>query len=92
MIYLYFILIILFGLYKSKYTTDQDYLFASWKITLPSFVATLVTTWYGCILEIGRFSYQNGIVTWIIFGLYYYIAALIYGFYIGPILYKNNIN
>ena len=92
MIYLYFILIIIIGLYKSNYKNDDDYLFASRKITLPSFVATLVTTWYGGILEIGRFSYQNGIVTWIIFGLYYYIAALIYGFYIGPILYKNNIS
>ena len=92
MIYLYFILIIIVGLYKSNYKNEDDYLFASRKITLPSFIATIVTTWYGGILEIGRFSYENGIITWIIFGLYYYIAAIIYGIYIGPRLYSNNIN
>ena len=92
MIYLYFILIIIIGLYKSNYKNEDDYLFASRKITLPSFIATIVTTWYGGILEIGRFSYENGIITWIIFGLYYYVAAIIYGIYIGPKLYSNNIN
>ena len=93
MIYLYFIIIILIGLYSSNYhKNDEDYLFASRKITLPSFIATIVTTWYGGILEIGRFSYENGVVTWIIFGLYYYIAAIIYAIFIGPKLYSNNIN
>ena len=82
MIYAYFILIIIIGLYKSSYKNDKDYLFASRKMTLPSFIATIVTTWYGGILEIGNFSYNYGIVTWIIFGVYYYIAAIIYGFLI----------
>ena len=92
LIYAYFILIIIIGLYKSSYKNDKDYLFASRKMTLPSFIATIVTTWYGGILEIGNFSYNYGIVTWIIFGVYYYIAAIIYGFLIGPKLYKNNVS
>ena len=91
MIPLYFTFLLLIGLYNSKNQNKSSYLNLSRSLTLPSFVATLVTTWYGGILEIGRFSYENGIVTWIIFGFYYYLAALIYGFIIGPKLYKNNI-
>ena len=91
MIPLYFIFLLLIGLYNSKNQTKSNYLNLSRSLTLPSFVATLVTTWYGGILEIGRFSYENGIVTWIIFGFYYYLAAFIYGFIIGPKLYENNI-
>ena len=38
----------------------------------------------GGILEIGRFSYQNGIVTWLIFGFSYYIAAYFFSQFIAP--------
>ena len=91
MIPLYFTLLLLLGIYKTKNQSKSNYLNLSRSLTLPSFVATIVTTWYGGILEIGRFSYNYGLVTWIIFGFYYYIAAAIYGFIIGPKLYKNNI-
>ena len=66
MIIFYFIVIILIGLYKTKSSSSEDYIFASRSITLPSFIATIVTTWYGGILEIGRFTYYNGIITIII--------------------------
>jgi len=66
------------GLLKRSKTDVNSYLFAGRKLTVPAFVATLVATWYGGILEVGRFSYENGIVTWIIFGLFYYIATLIF--------------
>ena len=69
----------------------DDYLFASRKLTIPSFVATIVTTWYGAILEVGRFTFYNGIVTWIIFCLFYYISAIIFAFFIGPKIHSNNI-
>ena len=91
MIYAYFILIFLLGIYNNKNVSNNDYLYLSRKLTLPSFVATIVTTWYGGILEIGRFSYLNGIVTWTIFGFFYYIAALFFAFKIGPKLNQTNI-
>jgi len=92
LIYAYFIIIFIVGLYNSKNKDNNDYLYVSRKLTLPSFIATIVTTWYGGILEIGRFSYLNGIVTWIIFGFFYYISAIIFALYIGPKLHKNNIH
>ena len=91
MIPLYFILLLFLGIYKTKNQSKSNYLNLSRSLTLPSFIATIVTTWYGGILEVGRFSYNYGFVTWVIFGFYYYIAAAIYGFIIGPKLYKNNI-
>ncbi len=47
-------------------------------LTLPAFVATLVTTWYGGILAVGEYSYGYGISNWIIFGLPYYVAAAVF--------------
>ena len=92
MIYAYLIIIFLIGLFNKKSKNKDEYFYLSRKLTLPSFIATLITTWYGGILEIGRFSYFNGIVTWLIFGLFYYIAAIIFAFFIGPKIHKNNIN
>ena len=81
MIYAYFIIIFLIGLYNNKRNNKNEYLYLSRKLTLPSFIATIVTTWYGGILEIGRFSYLNGIVTWLIFGFFYYISAILFAKY-----------
>ena len=69
----------------------EDFIFASRKLTIPAFVATFVTTWYGGILEVGRFTFENGIITWIIFGLFYYISAFILLKYIAPKIHFNNI-
>jgi solute:Na+ symporter, SSS family len=52
-----------------------DYLLAGRRLTLPAFVATLVTTWYGGILGIGEYAWRFGISTWVVFGLPYYLAA-----------------
>jgi SSS family solute:Na+ symporter len=55
-----------------------DYLVAGRRITLPAFVATLVATWYGGILGVGEYSYRYGISNWLVFGVPYYIGALIF--------------
>ena len=91
MIVLYFIVIFIFGFFNNATNNKNEYFYLSRKLTLPSFIATIVTTWYGGILEIGRFSYYNGLVTWFIFGLFYYISAIIFAFYIGPKVHKNNL-
>ncbi len=91
MIVLYFIIIFIIGLINKGTNDKNEYFYLSRKLTLPSFIATIVTTWYGGILEVGRFSYYNGLVTWFIFGLFYYISAIIFAFYIGPKVHKNNI-
>jgi SSS family solute:Na+ symporter len=66
-----------------------DYLLAGRRLTLPAFVATLVTTWYGGILGIGEYAWRFGISTWIVFGVPYYLAALLFAFYLAPRLRRS---
>jgi SSS family solute:Na+ symporter len=58
--------------------TPLDYLLAGRRVTLPALVATLVTTWYGGILGVGEYSYRYGLANWIVFGVPYYIGALLF--------------
>src|SRR5437867_6078417 len=55
-----------------------DYLVAGRRVTLPAFVATLVATWYGGILGVGEYSYRYGLSNWLVFGVPYYIGALVF--------------
>jgi SSS family solute:Na+ symporter len=61
-----------------------DFLLAGRRLTLPAFVATLVTTWYGGILGIGEYAWRFGISTWVVFGVPYYLAAILFGFWLAP--------
>lgn len=58
-----------------------DYLVMGRRLSLPSFVATLVTTWYGGVLGVGEFSYRYGISNWLVFGVPYYVGALLFALY-----------
>ncbi len=52
-------------------------------LTLPAFVATLVSSWYGGILGVGEYSYLYGVSTWLVFGIPYYIAAMLFALFLA---------
>ena len=54
------------------------------RLTLPAFVMTLVSTWYGGILGVGEFTYLYGISNWLVFGVPYYLFAILYAFFLAP--------
>src|SRR5689334_18356324 len=58
--------------------SPDDYMVASRRVTLPAFVATLVATWYGGILGVGEYSWRYGVANWLVFGVPYYVGALIF--------------
>lgn len=61
----------------------EDYFLAGRRLTLPAFVMTLVTTWYGGILGISEYSYRYGLANWFVFGLPYYVAALLFAAFLA---------
>jgi len=77
---LYLAGIVVFGLLKRRdsASTTVEYLLGGRKLTLPALVATLVSNWYGGILGVGEYSYRFGISNWFVFGLPYYLAALLF--------------
>ena len=61
--------------------SNEDYFVAGRALTLPAFVATLVTTWYGGILGVGEYAYRYGVANWVVFGVPYYVGALLFALF-----------
>ncbi len=58
--------------------TVLQFLAAGRRLTLPMFVATLVSTWYGGILGVGESVSYFGLGSWAMLGLPYYVFAAVY--------------
>jgi SSS family solute:Na+ symporter len=52
-------------------------------LTLPAFVGTLVSAWYGGVLGVGEYSYRYGISNWLVLGVPYYVAAFIFAIFLA---------
>ena len=77
-VYVLFLLYVVLRLVRRPTQGEADYLVAGRRLTLPAFVASLVSTWYGGILGVGEYGWSNGISTWLVFGVPYYLYALIF--------------
>ncbi|MBI3193756.1 MAG: sodium:solute symporter family protein [Ignavibacteriae bacterium] len=76
---------------RKKQSSDEDFLLAGRSLTLPVFVMTLVSTWYGGILGVGEFSYRYGISNWVTQGVPYYIFAAIFAFLLAKKIRETNL-
>jgi len=61
----------------------DEYLVMGRRLSLPGFVASLVSSWYGGILGVGEYSYKHGLSNWVVFGLPYYIGAILFALFIA---------
>lgn len=81
-----------YWLKKRKKISDdsaESYFLDGRALSLPIFVATLVSTWYGGILGVGEFGFRYGISQWFMLGAPYYIFALIFAWLLVPIIRKS---
>lgn len=68
---------------RLRENTALQMIAAGRKLTLPFFVATLVTTWYGGILGIGEAFGYYGVGIWLILGLPYYVFGLAFALFMA---------
>jgi solute:Na+ symporter, SSS family len=87
----YFAAVLAVGFLSTRRSSDAaEYLLAGRSLTLPLFVMTLVSTWYGGILGVGEFSYLYGISNWVVQGVpYYFFASLFALFLAGKVRASN---
>ncbi len=86
----YFIALIVISLYKRQKNESEDsFLLSGRTLSLPAFVATLVSTWYGGILGVGEYSFQFGVSQWVLFGVPYYIFALLFAVFLAGRIREN---
>ena len=77
----YAFLVVTVGMFAARRKpSSTDFLLAGRSLTLPLFVMTLVSSWYGGILGVGEFSYLYGISNWVVQGVPYYLFAGIFAF------------
>lgn len=81
-----------YGSWRLKKHKDKpsalDYLLMGRQLTLPLFVATLVATWYGGIFGVNEITFNYGIFNFVTQGVFWYIAYLIFAFFVAERLAK----
>ena len=86
--------IVLFIGFKTSRNQNSDlseYLLAGRRLSLPMFVATFVSTWYGGVLGVGEMTYRYGISNWIMQGLPYYIFGILFSFTLAKKIRKSSL-
>lgn len=89
----YFAAVMVIGYRAGRHRTGSpdDYLLAGRTLTLPMFVASLVSTWYGGILGVGEFSYRYGLSNWFVLGAPYYLFALLFALFLARKIRSSNL-
>jgi SSS family solute:Na+ symporter len=61
------------------------------RLTLPLFVGTLVSTWYGDILGVTQISFQYGIYNFLTQGFFWYISYILFAFVLARSIRKMDV-
>ncbi len=87
----YFVVSILISVFVFKKNQKfVDYVLCGRRLTLPLFVGSLVSTWYGGILGVGEISYTHGaFYNWITQGFTWYVSYFIFAFFLASRIQKT---
>ncbi len=80
-----------FTKYKQEGTVLENYFLAGRRLTLPLFVATLVSTWYGNLLGIGEIAFKHGLVMFLTQGLFWYLIYFFLVFFLVEKIHKSQL-
>ena len=75
---------------RQEKPTPLDYVLMGRQLTLPLFIATLVATWYGGIFGISEITFNYGIYNFVTQGIFWYVAYLIFAFFIADKIARYN--
>jgi len=77
---------VFYAQYRIKKTPKEnslvDLLLMGRQLTLPLFVATLVSTWYGGIFGVTQIAYDQGIYNFVTQGFFWYLSYLVFAFFL----------
>ncbi|MFQ5453931.1 MAG: sodium:solute symporter, partial [Candidatus Zixiibacteriota bacterium] len=90
-VYLLVLLILGFSRRLKKDSPAGELIVGGRMLTLPAFVASLVSTWYGGILGIGEYSFRYGLSNWLVFGVPYYLAAILFAVFLAQKARKSEV-
>lgn len=80
----------LFGFYQQKLSQQKsknnwlEWMCMSRKMTLPLFITSLMSTWYGGIFGVTTLAFEKGVYNFITQGLFWYLAYIIFALVIIP--------
>lgn len=88
----YFAAVLIIG-FKTKVQDNsvKEYLVAGRTLTLPAFVATLVSSFYGGILGIGEFTFRFGVSGWFLYAFPYYFFIVIFAIFLANKIRKSRL-
>ena len=85
----YFAFLLWLSWKTSSSESEEEFLLSGRKVTLPAFIATLVSTWYGGILGVGEWSYQFGISQWLVLGVPFYLFTALFAIFLAGKVREN---
>ncbi len=92
LIVFYFLAAIYIGFRTGKKDdTEENYLVMGRRLTLPAFVATLVSSFYGGVLGVGEFTYRYGISSWFLNAFPYYVFITIFALFFAVKIRKTKL-
>jgi SSS family solute:Na+ symporter len=69
---------------------SEEFLLAGRRLSLPLFVGSLVSSWYGGLLGVGEIAYSDGLVNWVSQGGFWYLAYLLFAFVLAEKLARSH--